>query len=155
MENHLGPNVTITYRDTEYDGDFLPGHILLDKPGDIQRLSTAIVERLTSLQDSSPATDGTSKYYVRPITDPRDGAGFGVLYVNRPTPDPDTRFGSLLNETLLRGIQSGLRPEADPASLIPLPTPANGCHDIKRCIAIFPVSGESIPRHLLKGSYSW
>ncbi|KAI4185937.1 MAG: hypothetical protein LQ346_005781 [Caloplaca aetnensis] len=68
------------------------------------------------------------------ILDSKNGADFGVLYVNRPTPDPDTQFQSLLDQPLIAGIPRGLRSEVDPASLIPLPTPTEGCHNRKRYV---------------------
>lgn len=140
MERHLGPNVTITYRGTGYDGDFFPGHIELQDPGDIPKLPTAILAIMIHRWSSPAGIDGTSKYFVRMILDSKNGADFGVLYVNRPTPDPDTQFQSLLDQPLIAGIPRGLRSEVDPASLIPLPTPTEGCHNRKRCIHIFPVS---------------
>ncbi|KAL8918403.1 MAG: hypothetical protein Q9208_007373 [Pyrenodesmia sp. 3 TL-2023] len=152
MEEYIGPNVTISYLGTKYDGDFYPGHIELNRPEYLRRLPTAILGMVMSRWSSPEGIDGTSKYFVRGILDPSDGADIGRVYIERPTPDPDTRFKSLLEDPLLAGIPTGLRSEVDPASLIPLPTPTEGCRDLTRCIAIFPVSNGSISDSLVIGS---
>lgn len=141
MERYIGPNVTVTNWDTKYDGDFYPGLIELHKIGDLPRLRTAILSTLVFRYNSTTKRiESTAKDFVRSILDPNDGVSFGSVYVNRPSPDPDTRFQSLLDEPLLAGIPTGLRSEVDPASLIPLPTSAETCYNKTRCVTIFPVS---------------
>lgn len=151
MQEYLGPNVTITYG--AFNGDSFPGHILLDKPESLPKLPSAILDLIiTRLINRGASSSGTEKHFGRAIRDSNDGTAFGVLYVNRPTPDPDTRFASLTNEPLLAAIPTGLRPAVDPASLIPLPTPTGGCVGGGRCVVIFPVSTNTVLHSLVKGS---
>ena len=65
------------------------------------------------------------------------GKPLGLLMVDRPVPDPDTRFDSLANGPHLDSLPEDIRAKVDLASLIPSPT--KGCRS-DEYVYIFPVS---------------
>lgn len=106
------------------------GDLYVETAEDIPKLGSAVL--VTALVRSR-----TSQRFTRRIANRRTGVIFGHLIVERPVPDPDIRFESLANNSLLAGVPIGLRAEVDPASLIPSPT--IGCRT-DECVLIYPAS---------------
>lgn len=148
MEGHLGPNTTIIYYESSQHSNFFPGLILLYEADGLPKLPSAILMEDTSRQPLR----NNEEYFARGIFATYDELPLGLLIVNRPTPDPDTRLATLMNGSLVAGIPIGLRSKVDPASLIPLPTPTEGCHNIRRCVEIYPVSKWIFSRSFVIGS---
>ena len=73
------------------------------------------------------------------------GVDIGYRNMERPVPDPDTRFRDLEQEPLLDAFPSGLRSALDPASFIPSPT--KSCEEVpSTCFLIIPVRIDSVFR---------
>ncbi|KAL8981546.1 MAG: hypothetical protein Q9205_003703 [Flavoplaca limonia] len=65
------------------------------------------------------------------------GVDIGYRNMERPVPDPDTRFRDLEQDPLLNTFPSGLRSALDPASFIPSPT--KSCEELpSTCFLIIP-----------------
>lgn len=73
--------------------------------------------------------------FAQEILNSYNGYWIGLLMVDRPSPDPDSRFESLIVESLYDGTPEGLRDQVDPALLIP--TPTQGCAS-DQCLQIIP-----------------
>lgn len=66
------------------------------------------------------------------------GEDIGYMNMERPVPDPDTRFRDLEQDPLLDTFPLGLRSALDPASFIPSPT--KSCEEVPlTCFLIIPV----------------
>ena len=131
MERLLTPNTRLLTTEVEFKAaNYSPivGDIILNFSDDVPKLPLAIL------------TSGVSRYgekaFIRWISDSR-GSTLGFSIVKRPMPDPDTRFESIANNTLLAAIPGGLRSVADPNLLVPSPT--KGCAS-RKCLDIIPVS---------------
>lgn len=107
------------------------GEIVLDKPEYEAHLGTAVLGRTILLY---PAFDRFKRY----ITDSA-GKDIGFMNMERPVPDPDTRFQKLAQDPLLDSIPKGLRSALDPASLIPSRTESCGTKPTN-CFLVIPVS---------------
>lgn len=140
LEKHIGPNVTIINTE-EYHGDgfsIRKGVVAVRNADEAARLSSALLNRTAVLDHTVYVNHENSETrFTQSIADAQDDAVIGLVNVDRPIPDPDTRFASLEQDPMLGVIPSGLRSEIDPASLIPSPT--EGC-DSSRCVLIIPVS---------------
>lgn len=133
MERHLAPDTNLFVTEVGFKAaNYSPiiGDIILNFSDDVPKLPLAI---LRSAVDKST----WNKTFIRWIYDSRDGSQLGYLVVQRPTPDPDTRFESIAQDHLLAAIPSGLRSVADPNFLVPSPT--KGCA-IQKCVQLIPVS---------------
>lgn len=108
----------------------LIGVIFVYTREDIPKLNTAHLFAHTDRQGG-----GFVRYILEDSTSPTSLLGF--LVVKRPIPDPDIRFESLANDSLLAGVPTDLRNNVDPESLIPSPT--KGCLS-SECVVIIPVS---------------
>ncbi|KAL8656919.1 MAG: hypothetical protein Q9226_002440 [Calogaya cf. arnoldii] len=74
--------------------------------------------------------------FRRYITD-NQGVDIASLNMERPIPDPGTRFQDLAQDSLLAGIPIQLRSAVDPESLVPSPT--DGCAATPtKCFLIIP-----------------
>ena len=116
------------------DPSLLPlkvGDIVVKTAEDIPRLGSAMLEAETYRQQHD------DNKFARSILDITGGEYIGYLLVDRPNPDPDTRFQSLVDNTHRAGIQQGLRAIVEPENLIPSPT--KGCTS-NECMFIIPVS---------------
>lgn len=132
MERHLAPDTNLLTTEVElktanYSATI--GDIILNFSDDVPKLPLAILE-------SGVSRDGENMF-IRWISDSRNASVLGYLVVERPMPDPDTRFESIVNNPLLAAIPTGLRSVADLNLLVPSPT--KGC-TTKKCIDIIPVS---------------
>ncbi|KAI4248262.1 MAG: hypothetical protein L6R42_009340 [Xanthoria sp. 1 TBL-2021] len=138
LEKHIGPNVTIINTE-EYHGDGFSigkGVVAVRNADEAARLSSALLNRTAVLDHTVYVNHQNSETrFTQSIADAQDDPVIGLVNVDRPIPDPDTRFTSLEQDAVLGVIPSGLRPEIDPASLIPSPT--EGC-DNSRCVLIIP-----------------
>ena len=74
--------------------------------------------------------------FIREIYDGATGLHLGFIYVERPDPDPDSRFKILTNDPMLAAIPPSLRSKLDPAALVPSAT--QPC-ETDKYIAIVPV----------------
>ncbi|KAL8992352.1 MAG: hypothetical protein Q9169_007163 [Polycauliona sp. 2 TL-2023] len=134
LERHVGPDVVIVNTD-EYPGDGFSiglGVIIVTDAAGVDTLASAILRKAAVLEE------GVIKippYFVQLIRNLEYGNMAGILRVERPTSDPDARFESLAQDSLLAGIPEGLRSVLDPEALIP--TPTDGC-DTNKCVAIIP-----------------
>lgn len=106
------------------------GDLIVGTAGDIPKLGSALL-------GTNVIRQRTLQRFTRPIVNSHTGLKFGHLVVERPVPDPDVRFESLANKSLLAGVPTGLHAEVDLASLIPSPT--IGCRT-DECVFIFPAS---------------
>ncbi|KAL8686091.1 MAG: hypothetical protein Q9218_007353 [Villophora microphyllina] len=130
LEDYLSPDSTIRIKTELKSMTARYGDILVNEAEDIPRIRSAMLLTAISRMTWTPVLFG------RVIADSYDGKGIGYMIVDRPIPDPDTRFGTLANDTLLAGMPSDLRSLVDPRSLIPSPT--KGCN-VSECIMIIPV----------------
>ncbi|KAL8639887.1 MAG: hypothetical protein Q9226_008815 [Calogaya cf. arnoldii] len=102
--------------------------------GDIGVLTAEVIPRL-GYAILEAQTHRKYDHFVRSIKDTTDGETIGWLWVDRPVPDPDTRFQSLVDSTHAAGIPQGLLAIVDPENLVPSPT--KGCIS-NECILIIP-----------------
>ncbi|CAL8585158.1 hypothetical protein XPA_010738 [Xanthoria parietina] len=135
LEKQIGPKVIIINTE-EYSGDGFsigPGVIAVRNADEAARLSDALLHRTATLDDTVYQKSET--LFTQNILDAHDDAVIGLVNVERPSPDPDTRFASLEQDPMLGAIPTDLRSEIDPASLIPSPT--DDC-DESKCVKIIP-----------------
>lgn len=130
---HIAPDCNNVYLAVDKTENPHPGDIIVRKVEDVPKIPSAIIRSFIF-----PSTWlGQGLQFVRYIHESHKGTLIGILVVMRPVPDPDTRVASLLNNSLLAGVPTGIRSELDLASLIPSPTV--GCKS-NGCIAVYPVS---------------
>lgn len=131
IAGYINPDTVIkVISDVDFHEDFpsaRPGDIFVDFARNKPEVSSAMLGRTISPKSGDR--------WVRWI-DTDSGEKIGFMFVERPVPDPDTRFESLAQDSLLAGIPTGLQSEINPASLIPSPT--SGCATNK-CLAVIPV----------------
>ncbi|KAL8833444.1 MAG: hypothetical protein Q9176_007984 [Flavoplaca citrina] len=148
LEKYIGPDVIIINLD-EFHGDALAlakGVITAygTGTGTINKLISAILDNTAILDKVIYAiVDRNQKNFGQKILDSRDDTVAEVLddtvvgsvILDRPIPDPDTRFASLAGDPVLAEVPADLRSRLDPVALIPSPT--EGC-DINRCVGFIP-----------------
>ena len=136
LKDFIGPNATIFSAIEYMQGPDLAriGDILILIPSLKPMLPSAF---LAGMMYKSKGNFANGPRFLRNIRDIRSGSSIGFVVVERPIPDPDTRFENLSSDSMLAAIPNGLRPWVDPASLVPSST--KGCATSK-CIAIIPVS---------------
>ena len=146
LEKHIGPDVIILDQD-EYKGDsssLVRGVVKVNGQEEIARLVSAILSETAILDPivSIPFQGRRNRKgrFIQSIVDSRNDKTLGIVEVDRPTPDPDTRFAILAEDPALDGIPTDLRSEIDPVALIPSPT--KRCN-IDECVVIFPVSNRA------------
>lgn len=140
MEHHMSQDTRIL-NITDYINRNVTsqvGDIVAFSPEGAANLSSGILSKLVLRHDPT--------LFAQYISNSHDGNWIGCLMVDRPSPDPDMRFESLLDESLFAGVPADLRAEVDPALLIP--TPTSGCSP-DQCFQIIPVSIQS------HGYFSW
>lgn len=151
LEKHIGPDVIILNQD-EFHGDAFAigkGVIAANGTDTINKLISAILGK-TAILDTYIYTMvyRNQKRFLQRIWDSKDDTLVGALddtlvgavILDRPTPDPETRFASLAEDQVLAKIPAELRSRLDPVALIPSPT--ESC-DISRCVGFIPVSNKS------------
>ena len=129
LQGYLAPDATVINLE-EYTGDVSQignGNPIVVHTENIPKLRFALLERLTSRQF------GTR--FSRWILDANDGRIIGMMFVERPIPDPDKRFEDLIQDPLLHAIPTGIRSLVDPASLVPSST--QGCATTN-CLVVVP-----------------
>ncbi|KAL8895053.1 MAG: hypothetical protein Q9192_003877 [Flavoplaca navasiana] len=133
LEKHIGPDVIIINQE-EYNGDGFAigkGVVAVDGLEEQARLVSAILSNAAILKPFVYPNDSRNRRdFLQVIKDSRNDTTLGIVNVDRPTPDPDTRFTILAEDPVLDGIPADLRSEIDPVALIPSPT--EGC-DINKC----------------------
>ncbi|KAL9627052.1 MAG: hypothetical protein Q9204_006844 [Flavoplaca sp. TL-2023a] len=132
LEKNIGPDVIIINLN-ETLGDIFSigrGVVVVGDPEELARLVSAILSKTAILDPFVYTNEGNRRGFLKNIRDSRDGTVLGVVNVDRPTPDPDTRFAILAEDPVLDGIPADLRLEIDPVALIPSST--EGC-DINKC----------------------
>ena len=135
-------HVLVSPFDKIYPQPLFPGDIIVFKADYVSKVSTATLSEDIMTEDSYDSNGSLRKIFVRffsslTVSNPPAAVYIGFLVIERPIPDPDTRFESLAHDPLLSRIPSGLRALADPNLLIPAPT--EGCASTK-CFVIIPVS---------------
>ncbi|KAL8876215.1 MAG: hypothetical protein Q9198_005551 [Flavoplaca austrocitrina] len=144
LEKHIGPDVIILNHD-EYHGDLSDkGVVMVNGQEEVARLVSAIRSKTAILDPivSIPFQGRRNRKgrFIQSIMDSRNDKTLGIVEVDRPKPDPETRFAILAEDPALDGIPTDLRSEIDPVALIPSPT--KRCN-IDECVVIFPVSNRT------------
>ena len=143
MERHLTPDTRFLMSGVRYaNHSSIIGDIILNIPDDVPKLPLAIL--------LSGVYRAEENKFTQWISDSR-GITLGSLIVKRPMPDPDTRFESIANDSLLAAIPTCLRSVADPSFLLPSSTKA--C-ETRKCLNVVAVSNHIIAHSSLH-SLTW
>ena len=115
LTDYIGPNATLVPADEYNRGvkSLRYGDIIIRGPEDKPKLRSAILDGLMY-------RDGQRFY--RNIIDIRSGGGIGFVWVERPIPDPNTRFGNLSIDIMRAATPSGRHSWVDIAPLVPSST---------------------------------
>lgn len=134
MERHLAPGKSLVTTKLGFHGPHyspIIGDIIL------VNFSDDVPKHRLAMLKSGVSRVGKRNLFARWISESRNANIRGYLIVERPVPDPDTRFESIANNPLLAAITTGLRSVADPSLLVP--SPIKG-HTARKCVDIIPVS---------------
>lgn len=145
MEKHLFPHaILLEINGTIYSyEDSMKSTKIIDRSqlqiGDIVIYEEEFKRRLRSGILLTVVYKMTETLFYRQIGEAKgwNDTFLGYLVVEPPVQDPDSFFGSLVQDPLLAGIPTGLRSQVDPAVVIPPPTP--GCRPDK-CYQFIAVS---------------